>query len=103
VDEDEDVVSLPLPDGTVVAVRAERLDGEELVADERLLKSLESVTSSIETIGREVLEAVKRISPESATVELGFGLAIEAGQLIALFGKPKGEATIKLTLEWKKG
>jgi hypothetical protein len=41
-----------------------------------------------------------------AAVELGFGLAVglavEQGQLVTLFAKAKGDATIKVTLEWSK-
>ncbi len=98
----ERLVTLDLGDDmTVVAVAQEK--GPQLVGeDEELEAKLASVTGPVERVGREMLEAVKRVTPSSATVEVGFGLAIEQGQLVALFGKGKAEATITVTLNWTK-
>jgi hypothetical protein len=102
MDEDsESVISVELADGVRLAIRAEQV-GPVLASKEDIVARFDTVTRSIEMVGRDVLDAVKRVSPEKATVELGFGLAVEAGQLIALFGKGKGEATIKVTLEWSR-
>ena len=97
---EERTVTLDLGEDVRVAVVAEQT-GAVLVSDAEIVAKLSSVTKPIERVSREVLEAVKRAAPSKATVELGFGLAIEAGQLIALFGKGKGEASIKVTLEWE--
>ncbi|MGH3864934.1 MAG: CU044_2847 family protein [Pseudonocardiaceae bacterium] len=94
-------VSLVLEDGTSMVVVAEQI-GPSLVADDVIVAKLSSVTSSVERVSRDILDAVKRAAPTKATVELGFGVAIEAGQLVALFGRGKGEATIKVTLEWSR-
>jgi Trypsin-co-occurring domain 1 len=95
--------SLPveLDDGSKLVVIAEQV-GPALVADNDVVAKLGSVTSSIEQVSRDILDAVRRAAPTRATVELGFGLAIETGQLVALFGKGKGETTIKVTLEWSR-
>jgi hypothetical protein len=95
-------VVLDLGDGVTMVVLAEQV-GPEFVADTKLVATLEGLTEPIERIGRSVLEAAKRAAPTKASVELGFGLAIEQGQLVALFGKGKAEATIKVTLEWAGG
>jgi Trypsin-co-occurring domain 1 len=92
-------VTIELGDDLTMVVVAEE-QGPELVSAADVVAKLGAVTGSIEKVGRELLEAVKRASPTKATVELGFGLAIEAGQLVALFGKGKGEASITVTLEW---
>jgi hypothetical protein len=94
-------LTVELDDGSKLVVVAEQI-GPALVADTDVLAKLGGVTSSIERVSREILEAVRKAYPTKATVELGFGLAIEAGQLLALFGKGKGEATIKVTLEWTR-
>jgi hypothetical protein len=94
-------VTIDLGDDVAVVVIAEE-PGPELVASEDVVAKLSAVTGSIEKVGREALEAAKRAAPTKATVELGFGLAIEAGQLVALFGKGKGEASITVTLEWAR-
>lgn len=98
----ERAVSLDLGDGTTLLVVAEQ-HGPQLVADDKLLASLDRLTEPIERMSTELLGAVKRAAPSKATVELGFGLAIEQGQLLALFGKGKGEASINVTLEWSSG
>lgn len=94
------LVPVTIDDDTLVVV-AEQI-GPALVADEDVVAKLGKVTSSIEKVSGEVLAAAKRASPTKATVELGFSLAIEQGQLVALFGKGKGEASINVTLEWEK-
>jgi hypothetical protein len=96
---DERTVTMDLGGGMKLAVVAE-VTGPQLVADDKVVAELSHVTGPIERVSREILEAAKRAKPSKATVELGFGLAIEQGVLISLFGKGKGEASIKLTLEW---
>jgi hypothetical protein len=95
----ERTVTVDLGDDLKMLVVAEQ-KGPELVSDETVVSRLSAVTESIERVGRETLEAAKRAKPSKATIELGFSLAIEQGQLLALFGKGRGEATINLTLEW---
>jgi hypothetical protein len=97
----ERTISVALDDDTQLVVVAEQI-GPALVSDEDVVAKLGKVTGSIERVSREVLDALKRAAPTKATVELGFSLAIEAGQLVALFGKGKGEASITVTLEWSK-
>lgn len=97
----ERMVSVDLEDGGTLVVVAER-HGPEMVSNNAIIAKLSGVTDAIEKVSRNVLAAVKAASPSAATVELGFGLAVEAGQLVALFGKGSGEASIKVTLEWSK-
>ena len=97
----ERTVTLDLGEGERIVVVAEQ-KGPELVAEDKLEARMSSVTGPIEKIGRELLDAVKRAAPTSATVEVGFGLAIEQGQLVALFGKGKAEPTINVTFEWTR-
>jgi hypothetical protein len=97
----ERAITVNLDADTTMVVVAEQV-GPALVADEDVVAKLGKVTDSIEQVSREVLDALKRAAPTKATVELGFSLAIEAGQLVALFGKGKGEASINVTLEWSR-
>jgi Trypsin-co-occurring domain 1 len=97
----ERIIALNLDDDTRMVVVAEQI-GPALVADGDVIAKLEKVTDSIERVSRSVLDALKRTAPTKATAELGFSLAIEAGQLVALFGKGKGEASINVTVEWTK-
>jgi hypothetical protein len=95
----ERIVTVDLDDGTTIAVVAEQ-QGPQLVSDKDISAQLSSITRSIEQVSRETLAAVKKVAPTKGVIELGFGLAIEQGQLVALFGKGRAEATIKVTLEW---
>jgi hypothetical protein len=97
----ERTVTLDLGEGMKMVVVAEQ-KGPVLVGEDDIEAKLSAVTGPVERVGTELLEAVKRTLPESATVEIGFGLAIEQGQLVALFGKGKAEASINVTLEWSK-
>lgn len=98
---DQDTFTVELDDGTRIAVAAEVIGGT-LVADTGIFAKLGAVASSVEKVSHEMLEAVRRAGPDKATVELGFGIAVEAGQLVALFGKGKGEASVTVTLEWSR-
>lgn len=98
---DGHTVSLDLGDGDRLVIVAEQV-GPELVADKDIVARLSAVTGSIDKVSRAVLDALRKIEPTKVTVELAFSLAIEAGQVVALFGKGKGEASIKATLEWAK-
>jgi hypothetical protein len=97
----ERTIAIDLGDDDKLVIVAEQI-GPALVADEDIVAKLSKVTGSIEKVSRGVLDALRRVEPSKATVELSFALAIEAGQLVALFGKGKGEASITATLEWSK-
>lgn len=94
-------LTVRLDDGATMAVVAQPV-GEMLVGDMGIVARLSTITSSIERVSHDMLDAVRRAGPTKATVELGFGLAVEAGQIVALFGKGRGEASIKVTLEWSR-
>jgi hypothetical protein len=97
----ERLVVVKLDDGGTMVIAAEQV-GSALVADTGIVAKLSTITSSIEHVSRDVLDAIRRAGPSKATVELGFGLAVEAGQIVALFGKGRGEASIKVILEWAR-
>jgi hypothetical protein len=95
----ERTVTVDLGDGMKLAVVAEQ-KGPVLVADDEIVARLDAITEPIARVGEEMLAAVRKAMPSKATVELGFGLALEQGALISLLGKGRGEASIKVTLEW---
>jgi hypothetical protein len=97
----ERLLVVKLDDGGTMVIAAEQV-GSALVADTGIVAKLSTITSSIEHVSRDVLDAIRRAGPSKATVELGFGLAVESGQIVALFGKGKGEASIKVILEWAR-
>jgi hypothetical protein len=92
-------VTVKLDDGEKLIVVAEQI-GPALVGDKDIEAKLSSVVSTIERVSGQVLESIKRVAPSKAVIELGFGLAVQQGELITLFGKARGDATIKVTIEW---
>jgi hypothetical protein len=98
----ERIIAVDVGDDLKFAVVAEQ-QGPQLVADKDITARLSAVTKSIEVVGKEALDAVKKAAPDKATVELGFGLAIQEGNLVALLGKGRAEASITVTLEWSRG
>lgn len=58
------------------------------------------VTNALEAMGRELAEALARIAPQKAKVELGLEVGFEAGKLVALIANGSAKANLKVTLEW---
>jgi hypothetical protein len=94
-------VPVRLSDGNTVYVEVRDLGGREKVSDLKNL-SFENVMVSIEKLGSEITGVLKRLEPQKATVELGFEIVAESGQLSALLVKGSGKANIKVSLEWTK-
>lgn len=92
-------VIVDLGDDGKIAVLAEPI-GPELVGDKTVTAALSDVTGPIARVGKELLDAARAAAPDRAIVEVSFGLAVEQGQLISLLAKGRGEAGIKVTLEW---
>jgi PleD family two-component response regulator len=95
-----EIVKTTLEDGTVIAVEAARLGGEEDVAI--ALKSIpfDEVTHAIESITESLVKTLKRVKPQRASVELGVAFGVESGALTAVLVKGTGDANLKITLEW---
>jgi Trypsin-co-occurring domain 1 len=97
----ERLVGMDLGEGVHLVVAAEQ-KGPQLVSEKDIVARLAGVTKPIERVSQDLLDTVKRVRPRKATVELSFGIAIEQGQLVALLGKGKGEASITVTFEWSE-
>lgn len=95
-------IPVQLADDVTMVVVADQV-GPSLVADRAVDGRFAQVTASVERVSTDVLDAVRRARPTAATVELAFGLAVEEGRLVALFGKAKADASITVTLEWRGG
>jgi Trypsin-co-occurring domain 1 len=63
--------------------------------------SFDSVVDSIEAITQKLTAALATARPDSATLEFGIDVGLEAGQLTALLVKGSGTATVKITLVWE--
>lgn len=98
------VTTVDLGEGASLKVEAIDLGGgSQLVGEgEELVASFADVAGPIESVSRKILEAVKGAAPDKTSIELTFGVAVEAGKLFAFLAKGSAEASIKVTLEWSK-
>lgn len=97
------VVTARLPNGMPIRVElAERASAGGMqsvgLGDLDLNKALDAVGY----VGSIAIEKLKAAAPTKATVELKFGFAVEAGKLTALWIGGKGEASLRVTLEWSR-
>jgi hypothetical protein len=74
--------SVTVPDGT----------------DSADLPSLKRVGDAIEGVAQDLMGAIKKAEPDTATVALGFEVSGEAG--LPVLAKGKATANVTVTLEW---
>lgn len=96
---DRQVVPVQLSGGGMIFAEV-RSEGEPLAAD--ALLSFDGVKKIIEELGTDLVDALRTVAPDKATVEIDLDLTAKPGFLTAVLVNAKGEATIKLTLEWDK-
>jgi hypothetical protein len=101
------VVEVSLPEGRTVLVRAlDDGDGtpaqgaEEAGFGDRF--DLDDVVESIRGIATSLNHAIESAAPTSASVELGFEVAVKSGRLTALLVEGSGTASLKVTLTWER-
>ncbi|HEX7736090.1 MAG TPA: CU044_2847 family protein [Ktedonobacteraceae bacterium] len=91
------VIKAELADGTTIDIQSS-VSGEEDVA--LTIFPFRDVTDKIEGIAEAVMATLKKVKPQSASVEFGIEMAVESGQLTALLVKGTGTANLKITLQW---
>jgi hypothetical protein len=99
---DENIV-IDLGEDGKLAVEVESGAGVTLVSDKeggKVLAGIGDITKPIARVGRDLLEAAKAAQPDKAVVEAAFGVTVEQGQLVSWLAKGRGDASIKITLEW---
>lgn len=95
------IIPVKLPNGAVVGVEATMIEGTE--EDRRIalqMPSFDGVTQAIEGMTEILWSTLKKIGPQRATLEFGFEVGIQNGQLTGFFVKGSGKANMKVTLEW---
>ncbi|GAA2632245.1 CU044_2847 family protein [Actinomadura fulvescens] len=98
-----EIVELELPDGGVIAVRAERVGprGTNIGLKETL--SFSAVSSALRGIAADVHQAVQAVQPDVAEVEFGLELAVKNSKLMCMLVDGEGKATLRVRLEWNGG
>jgi hypothetical protein len=64
--------------------------------------SFDSVLDSIKDVSEGFCKVLEKVSPNKATVELGFEISAKEGILISTLVSGNSKAGIKVTLEWEK-
>jgi hypothetical protein len=90
-----------LPNGAVAHFEVRDLPGADSYEDVAALPlSFDSVVAAIEGVAGALGSTMKKLSPKSASVELGVELSAKEGKLLAVFVQGEGKANLKVTLEW---
>lgn len=93
------IVPVTLPNGQIVQVEATAHEALEAVGFEA--KKFDGVIGAIEGIAMAVQQALAKVKPAKATVEVGLEVGVESGQLTALLVKGSGKANLKVSLTWE--
>jgi len=92
------VVNAVLRDGNTVQIEVAR--GEELVASRTYAFS--GVSQKISTLAGELADLLRDVRPDVASIELGFEVGLEQGNLTAILVRGTSKANLKITLEWHR-
>lgn len=93
------VIPLELDDDTIIHLEVLDMGGERDVAFENI--SFGNVKKQIQRLSTEILESVKSIKPQKASIEFGIGFTLKSGELTSLIVSGEGNSSIKITLEWE--
>ncbi|WP_341524865.1 CU044_2847 family protein [Nostoc sp. UHCC 0302] len=91
------IISVELADGTSVRVEATPIGERKINFQTR---PFNEVTVGIESLTKEIAEALHKVKPDRASVKFGIDIGIESGKLIPLLVKGTSTANIEITLEW---
>ncbi len=94
--------SVILDDGTIIQVQMTTLGGPVKVAANKGGLPFEGITKSVETISRSLMKAIRKASPNKATIQFGIEIGTKEGQLTALLVQGTTTANLSITLEWVK-
>jgi Trypsin-co-occurring domain 1 len=94
-----------LPNGAEIWAEAQGVGPKEAEVvgfdDLKGALSLDSLRAAIEGMGTLALDALEKIKPDGLSVEFGLELAVDNGQITALWVKGSGKANLKITLSWR--
>jgi Trypsin-co-occurring domain 1 len=93
------LVKTNLPNGTSILIEAILVSEEQDVA--AIENRFEDLIGPLEGIATAVSEAIAKIKPKKASVELGIEVGLESGKLTALLVKGTGKANLKVVLGWE--
>ncbi|MFI6330784.1 CU044_2847 family protein [Micromonospora chersina] len=75
--------------------------GPQTVTLDQVL-SFDGVRDTVEAIAGQLGQVWEKVKPSEATVEFGLALTAKAGKLTGLLVDASGEASLTVTLTWKR-
>jgi hypothetical protein len=99
----EELIAVQLSDGTEIYAEVRQF-GESKVSGKNFQfdQALVVVQSITKDVAGAIKNAQQQAQPDKISVKLGLEIAVEAGQLTALFVKGAGKANLEITMEWVK-
>jgi Trypsin-co-occurring domain 1 len=91
------IISVELADGTSVKIEVTPIGDRKINFHTRPFKE---VTDTIESLSKEIAEALYKVKADRFTVKFGIEVGIESGKLTALLVKGISTANLEITLEW---
>lgn len=104
MDNQSQVITLKLSDGSVVSVEATGIGETQISPTSTLPFSemkaiIKSLTADIASTMQEVKQVVQ---PDKMSIKIGLEVAVESGQLTALLVKGSGKGNLEISMEWNK-
>jgi hypothetical protein len=96
------VITADLGGERLIRVEARRTGSAEADVKIGEILSFQGVVDSIQAVSDSVARAIEHAKPDSASVEFGVDVGVEAGQLTSLLVKGSGTATLTITLSGGK-
>ncbi|WP_112139150.1 CU044_2847 family protein [Glycomyces dulcitolivorans] len=74
------------------------------ISDEEIEpQTFEGIRRTVEAVTGELVQAWEQVRPDEATVTFGVAASLKSGKLTGLLFDAKGEASLQVTLTWKRG
>ncbi|WP_140158045.1 CU044_2847 family protein [Micromonospora sp. NBS 11-29] len=87
--------------GTEFFVKLAEGGGPQTVTLDRAM-SFDGVRDTVEAVAAELGQVWERVKPSEASVEFGLALTAKAGKLTGLLVEADGQASLTVTLTWKR-
>ncbi|MBO3462921.1 hypothetical protein G7B40_028785 [Aetokthonos hydrillicola Thurmond2011] len=91
------MITVELTDGTSIKIEATSIGDRKINLQTR---PFEEVALAIESLTKEIAEALHKVKPDRASVRFGIDIGIESGKLTVVLAKGSSTANLEITLGW---
>lgn len=92
------LIPVELSDGEIVNIEYIPIGGQpkSILGNKKFGNFLKKVSGLV----NDIQQSIKEVKPDKMIIEVGVDVAIEGGELTAIFVKGNSKANFKVTLEW---